>query len=112
MRVEPRPGSPPLSVAGRTPMGGLASARRREGRLATTACPGSGPASTPRRRPSEGKVPFTGVCRRCHSDNLEGSERGPGAEGRVVHGATGSSRISTGCARRSATRCRPTIPAS
>jgi mono/diheme cytochrome c family protein len=29
----------------------------------------------------EGKVPFTGVCRRCHSDNLEGSERGPALKG-------------------------------
>ena len=29
----------------------------------------------------EGKVPFTGVCRRCHSDNLEGSERGPALRG-------------------------------
>ena len=28
-----------------------------------------------------GKVPFTGVCRRCHSDNLEGSERGPALRG-------------------------------
>ncbi len=25
----------------------------------------------------EGKVPFTGLCRRCHSDTLQGSERGP-----------------------------------
>ena len=29
----------------------------------------------------QGKVPFTGVCRRCHSDNLEGSERGPALKG-------------------------------
>ena len=29
----------------------------------------------------EGKVPFTGLCRRCHSDNLEGSERGPALKG-------------------------------
>ena len=29
----------------------------------------------------QGKVPFTGLCRRCHSDNLEGSERGPALKG-------------------------------
>ena len=29
----------------------------------------------------EGKVPFTGLCRRCHSDNLLGSERGPALKG-------------------------------
>ena len=28
-----------------------------------------------------GKVPFTGVCRRCHSDTLEGSRRGPALKG-------------------------------
>jgi len=28
-----------------------------------------------------GKVPFTGLCRRCHSDNLMGSERGPALKG-------------------------------
>ena len=28
-----------------------------------------------------GKVPFTGLCRRCHSDNLLGSERGPALKG-------------------------------
>jgi hypothetical protein len=27
------------------------------------------------------KGPFTGLCRRCHSDNLEGSERGPALKG-------------------------------
>ncbi len=31
----------------------------------------------------EGKVPFTGLCRRCHSDNLEGSERGPALKGEL-----------------------------
>ena len=29
----------------------------------------------------QGKVPFTGLCRRCHSDDLEGSERGPALKG-------------------------------
>lgn len=29
----------------------------------------------------QGKVPFTGLCRRCHSDNLAGSERGPALKG-------------------------------
>ena len=29
----------------------------------------------------QGKAPFTGLCRRCHSDNLEGSERGPALKG-------------------------------
>lgn len=28
-----------------------------------------------------GKVPFTGLCRRCHSDDLMGSERGPALKG-------------------------------
>jgi mono/diheme cytochrome c family protein len=28
-----------------------------------------------------GKVPFTGVCRRCHADTLEGSRRGPALKG-------------------------------
>ncbi len=28
-----------------------------------------------------GKVPFTGVCRRCHADTLEGSTRGPALKG-------------------------------
>ena len=28
-----------------------------------------------------GKVPFTGLCRRCHSDTLLGSERGPALKG-------------------------------
>ncbi len=28
-----------------------------------------------------GKVPFTGVCRRCHADTLEGSKRGPALKG-------------------------------
>ena len=28
-----------------------------------------------------GKVPFTGLCRRCHSDTLMGSERGPALKG-------------------------------
>ena len=28
-----------------------------------------------------GKAPFTGVCRRCHSDTLEGSTRGPALKG-------------------------------
>jgi len=28
-----------------------------------------------------GKLPFTGLCRRCHSDNLMGSERGPALKG-------------------------------
>jgi cytochrome c5 len=31
----------------------------------------------------QGKVPFTGLCRRCHSDNLEGSERGPALKGEL-----------------------------
>ena len=29
----------------------------------------------------QGKVPFTGLCRRCHSDDLQGSERGPALRG-------------------------------
>jgi len=29
------------------------------------------------------KGPFTGLCRRCHSDNLEGSERGPALKGEL-----------------------------
>jgi len=28
-----------------------------------------------------GKIPFTGVCRRCHADTLEGSRRGPALKG-------------------------------
>src|SRR5579872_2980490 len=28
-----------------------------------------------------GKAPFTGVCRRCHADTLEGSTRGPALKG-------------------------------
>src|SRR5262249_34984865 len=28
-----------------------------------------------------GKVPFTGICRRCHADTLEGSRRGPALKG-------------------------------
>src|SRR5215510_6515854 len=31
----------------------------------------------------QGKAPFTGLCRRCHSDNLEGSERGPALKGEL-----------------------------
>ena len=34
----------------------------------------------------QGKVPFTGLCRRCHSDNLEGSERGPALRGESFMG--------------------------
>jgi len=29
----------------------------------------------------QGKVPFPGLCRRCHSDDLQGSERGPALRG-------------------------------
>ncbi len=29
----------------------------------------------------KGKVPFSGLCRRCHSDDLNGSERGPALRG-------------------------------
>lgn len=54
-----------------------------------SAAQGAGAAEVPRiwtgvytaAQAEQGKVPFTGVCRRCHSDNLEGSERGPALRG-------------------------------